>query len=262
MNKEFTRCKKAGGRRCRFPVLRFIMMIISGLALLAACSHTTAYAAENPTNSIVQTGEKSYYEGDGVFSLWGDNKQKHYTTLHVFPDSLDRQSIQYVTYYCVTNYGRRCKYRFIGYDNGVEVFRSGLADYGESIYIGGTNFNQYDVYLSDYDDNGDMIKVETLTTAAHKWTFTYYVPLPTQPEGEEETVPTTEYIDLSDIENEADLYYMEYDPDMFDYFGGVLSFFNNISLIMSSIMDMNDYIWFLWMPIFILTLVRWIMWGD
>lgn len=262
MNKEFTRCKKAGGRRCRFPVFRFILLIISGIILFAACKNDVAYAVENPTNAIEQTGEKSYYEGDGVFSLWGDNKQKHYTTLHVFPDSLDRHSIQYVTYYCVTNYGRRCKYRFIGYDNGVEVFRSGLAEYGESIYIGGTNFNQYDVYLSDYDDNGDMIKVETLTTAAHKWTYTYYVPLPTQPEGEEETVPTTEYLDLTEVDEEIDYDDLTYDSDNFDFGAGIFSFFDGIADIIGIIVGTDRYLYLLWTPIFTLMIIRWIMWGD
>ena len=191
-NKEFTHLHKEGGGK--MPLLfRFIGLILATVALITACCHeptTKAYAAET---GIQQTGMLTYYEGNGVFRYWSDNKQKQYVSLHSFPPSTQYNNYVAIAYYFVNTSGVRMKWRFIGYKNGAEVFRSGLASYGEKIEINSIDIDSYDVIVVNEDENGDLQPVGDIRTAMHTWDYLYYV---SQPTGEEETVPTTEYVDI------------------------------------------------------------------
>lgn len=208
MNKEFTKLRKERGGESRPSFFSIIFAVAVGVLFVLACLHSDTklkvipvYAAEIPANSIEQTGAQSYYESDGVFHYWGDNKQKHYVALHSFPPSNTFSNITYVSYYLVNTSGERLHWRFIGYKNGAEVFRSGLAAYGEKVDINGIDIDSYDVYAVNMDDNNDIIAAGELRTAMHTWEYKYYVELPTEKQGIAEDIVTTEYVDLSDFDN-------------------------------------------------------------
>lgn len=205
-NNEFTKLRKERGGEGRPSFFSILFAVVVGVLFVIACLHgdhtvkiIPVYAAQIPANSIEQTGMQSYYESDGVFHYWGDNKQKHYVTLHSFPPSNTFSNITYVSYYLVNTSGERLHWRFIGYKNGNEVFRSGLAAYGEKVDINGIDIDSYDVYAVNLYDNSDIIAAGDLRTAMHTWDYKYYVQMPTEKQGTTEDITTTEYIDIQDL---------------------------------------------------------------
>ena len=92
-------------------------------------------------------------------------------------------------------------YRFIIYNSrGSEVFRSGLMLSDEVVQINGLEGSsglKYDVYISDFDDDGNQIAVDS-SGPIIKMYFTYTILLRLILK-EEETLSPTEYINLDDF---------------------------------------------------------------
>lgn len=154
----------------------------------------SASAAEN--DGIQQTGYYTDFDSSGDYTFASDGKQKHlvfYKQVSSYENYFPWADVESVTGYYVTNYGRRLKYRIIGYTGGNEVFRSGLADYGTPVNIRGANFQYFDVWLVDEDSEGNLVEVQPLVTSKLQFDYSYIVPFPTEKPGEEETIPVTDY---------------------------------------------------------------------
>lgn len=144
-------------------------------------------AAANETG-LQQVGYYTDYDTDGDFTYASDGLQKHlifYKHITDYADDFDISTVGSVTGYYVTNYGRRCKYRIVGYVGQNETFRSGLAEYGTPVNIRGLPFTRFDVWVVDEDSTGQLVRVESLTTAKLQFDYEYYVQFPT-----EEQLPT------------------------------------------------------------------------
>lgn len=153
-------------------------------------------AALSSDTGLQQVGSYTDFDSNGDFTFAADNKQKHlmfYKQVSGYDTAFPWSDVQQVTGYYVTNYGRRLHYRIIGYSNGAEVFRSGLAEYGTSVNIRGANFQYFDIWLVDMDEEGELIPVESLVTCKLQFDYGYVVEFPTDPPGQSETVPGTDY---------------------------------------------------------------------
>ena len=171
-------------------------------------------------DGLQQTGYYTDYDSDGDFTYAGDGKQKHlvfYKQVSSYNGAFPWETVAEVSGYFVNNYGQRLSYRVIGYNNGNEVFRSGLAPYGTPVNIRGASFTYFDVWVVNEDDNGDLIPVQTLVTSKLQFSYDYYVPFPTE---EQEPTYTAWNIDYYTPDaNDIDYFEPETTPDI----GGMLS---------------------------------------
>ena len=217
-NNEFTRLRKERGGGCRPSLFTVLGAVLALAAFIWACYNKPdfvhvmpVYAAETPPeNTSVQDMYTTYYQsydvGNSVWSYAPDNLQFHYTTRQTKPSWFapygDTIRSDYISYHIVDSYGRKLYYRFIAYNyQGVELFRSGLMRSDDKVDVKGLVFSRYDVYIMDFDDDGNMIRANsTGPQIRHTFGYKYYTPLPTDPQGEEEYIETTNYIDMSDFE--------------------------------------------------------------
>lgn len=151
-----------------------------------------AKASEN--DGFEQTGYYTDYDSNGDFTFAGDGLQKHlifYKQVSSYDNYFPFSQVSAVRGYYVTNYGRRLKYRVIGYNSGVEVFRSGLAEYGTPVNIRGANFSYFDVWLVDEDEDGNLVEVGSLVTSKLEFEYTYYLTVEKPSIGETPTAAIT-----------------------------------------------------------------------
>ena len=135
--------------------------------------------------------DEIHYGSDGDFYVVGNEKALVY---YKYPPDAD---LKYIKIMAVNNYGHRLKFRVVGYVHGVEVFRSGLANYGESIDIQNRNFDYYNVYLVNEDNDGESIPTEYIQSFKYIYGIRYYEQIPTEPPGISEDITATDYIDLN-----------------------------------------------------------------
>lgn len=107
-------------------------------------------------------------------------------------------------FHIVDSYGKKMHYRFILYDSrGNEIFRSGLKLSDEPVQLWAIPANSgvmYDVYISNFDDEGVQIQTPNSGPIIKSaFTYTYYTNLGIW--SEEETVPATDYgLELPSLE--------------------------------------------------------------
>lgn len=263
-NNEFTKLRKERGGNSRPSFFTIIIAVVVGVLFVLACIHSgedfgpfVCYAAEVPANSIEQTAIQSYYEGNGSFHYWSDNKQKHYVNLHSYPPSNNFSNITDISYQFVNINGDRLYWRFIGYKNGSEVYRSGLAAYGEKVNINEIDIDSYDVYAINYDDEMNIVDTGEIRTAVHTWTYKYYVELPTEKEGTTEDITTTEYISLEDFTDVTIPAWDDFEGADFN----ITNFFAWVGSQWYYLLAMR-FIGFVFTTCIIITFIRFIMRGD
>lgn len=135
-------------------------------------------SAANDPDGFEQVGYYTDYDSNGDFTYAPDGKQKHlvfYKQVSGYSGAFPWANVSQVTGYYVTNYGERLKYRIIGYNNGVEVFRSGLAEYGTPVNIRGASFQYFDVWLVAEEDDGTLKTVDPLVTSKLEFQYSYYL---------------------------------------------------------------------------------------
>lgn len=177
-------------------------------------------ASASSNDGLQQTGYYTDYDSDGDFTYSGDGKQKHlvfYKQVSAYSGSFPWETVAEVTGFFVNNYGQRCSYRVIGYNNGNEVFRSGLAPYGTPVNIRGASFTYFDVWVVNEDENGDLVPVQTLLTSKLQFSYDYYVPFPT--EEQEPTYNAGSFNPYEPVPEDIDYFEPETTPDI----GGMLS---------------------------------------
>lgn len=140
-----------------------------------------------------QIYDEVHYGGDGDFYTVGNEKALIY--YKYLPD----EDLKYIRIEAVNNYGKRLKFRVVGYVHGSEVFRSGLADFGENIDIQDANFDYYNIYLVNLDDDNESIPVEYIQSFRYIYGIKYYIYPPTEPPGISEEIYPTDYIDLNGL---------------------------------------------------------------
>lgn len=138
--------------------------------------------------------DEIHYGSDGDFYVVGNEKALIY---YKYPPDAD---LKYIKIMAVNNYGQRLKFRVVGYVHGSEVFRSGLANYGESIDIQNRNFDYYNVYLVNEDSDGESIPTEYIQSFKYIYGIRYYEQIPTEPPGISEDITATDYIDLNGLD--------------------------------------------------------------
>lgn len=214
-NNEFSHIikeRREGGGCCR-SFFRFVLILPVLLVLLWACSHEgiETYATFNPPrDSIAQentnTYNRTWVTGSSLWTYTPDNLEIHFSVRNVFPTYMygaGKPNKGRVSVHAVNSYGKKMHYRFIIYtSSGTEVFRSGLMLSDEEIQINGLEQSsglRYDVYISDFDEEGNQIAVDSSGPIIKMYfTYTYYT-VSLNPEGEEETLSPTEYINLDDF---------------------------------------------------------------
>lgn len=176
-------------------LLTSCLLLVLAVASISTSSERSLSASAS-SEGLQQTGYYIDYDSDGDFTTAPDGKQKHlvfYKQVSAYSTAFNWGNVENVTGYYVTNYGRRLHYRIIGYRNGAEVFRSGLADYGTPVNIRGASFDYFDVWLVDMDDDGQLVQVEPLVTSKLQFSYEYIAEWPTERPGQEETAPGTDY---------------------------------------------------------------------
>ena len=166
------------------------------------CTPSFVYEGVAPSpvlDGIEQVSDQVHFGTNGDFVYYSDNMQKHLMFYKYLPDN--KEDIKYIRVEAVNNYGERLKYRIIGYVHGNEVFRSGLAEYGENIDIQNCNFDYYDIYLVNLDDEGEIIDCQSISSFRYVYGIKYIVPFPTDPQGQHEDISTTNYLDLQQFED-------------------------------------------------------------
>ena len=224
-NNEFTRLRKDRGGGCRPSFFTVLGAVLALAAFIWACYNKPdfvhvmpVYASSGfirpPSGTEEMDGfmvySETYNVGNSVFSYAPDNMQFHYTIKKNkpawfvnAPTTTYNLRADYISYHAVDYYGTKLWYRLILYDvSGNEVFRSGLMRSDDKVNVRGINFYSYDVYIINLDDDGNVIQAnQTGPQIRHTFGYIYYAPLPTEPQGQEEYIETTDYIDMSDFED-------------------------------------------------------------
>lgn len=223
-NNEFTWLRKERGGGCRPSLFTVLGAVLALAAFIWACYNKPdfvhvmpVYASGSfirpPSGTEEMTGFMVYSEGynvgNSVFTYAPDNMQFHYRTRKQkptwfvnAPTTTYNLRADYISYHCVDDYGKKLYYRLILYDATGECFRSGLMKSDDKVSVRGINFLTYDVYIINLDDDGNIVQAnQTGPMIRHTFGYIYYAPLPTEPQGEEEYIVTTDYIDMSDFED-------------------------------------------------------------
>lgn len=169
--------------------------------------------------------DEVHYGSDGDFYVTGNEKALIYYKYLPY----DKELIKTIRIEAVNNYGKRLKFRIVGYVHGTEVFRSGLAEYGEDIDIQDANFDYYQIYLVNEDIDGTPIPTEYIQSFRYIYGLRYYIEYPTDPQGVPEDIVPTDYIDLSQFDNVQ----FPTTPDITDYSKGLNLISSNINSLLS-----------------------------
>ena len=221
-NNEFTRLRKERGGGYRPSFFSILGAVLALAAFIWACYNKPdfvqvmpVYASyyKPPAGTEEMQGfmvySETYNVGNSVFTYAPDNLQFHYRTRKQKPSwfvnaptTSSQLRADYISYHAVDYCGTKLWYRLILYDATGEIFRSGLMRSDDKVNVRGINFMSYDVYIINLDDDGTVIQANsTGPMIRHTLGYIYYSPLPTEPQGQEEYIETTDYIDMSDFED-------------------------------------------------------------